>query len=364
MEATKEILFIGSFKLPENGTYGGVYTACTSLKEKLLRENIKIIELDTTLKDIKQTSIIRRLPSLMLRVISMLFSIATHRKAKHLFVFISGGNSYLDKLFPIWLASLLGKRVVLFPRSGLIINSCNSPFYRFIISKAFHAADDIVCQSDFWYDFFSSRFDVEKKLTVIENWVPEQKLLDSKQNIFLEYNEKDAFRIVFVSRIEIDKGIQDIIELARRLLIQFNIKIEVYGAGSFENEFLEEIRKSHLNDVIEFKGWLEKDKMFTILNNFHLAIFTSRLEGYPNAILDYALSKVPILATEIPSIRAVGKDNMTYYQPGNIDDFYTKVVYCIQHHDLVLEKSKKLYDEKMVNNSIDYSYKKMKEVLT
>src|SRR5690554_5713195 len=102
-----KVLFIGSFIKPKNGSYGGVLFASTSLRDKLINEGYKVVELDTTLKDISVTKVSKRFGNIFLRQLKFLYRILTTRKAKTLLVFVSAGNSYIDKLPSIFLAKLL-----------------------------------------------------------------------------------------------------------------------------------------------------------------------------------------------------------------------------------------------------------------
>src|SRR5690606_28223679 len=106
---------------------------------------------------------------------------------------------------------------------------------------------------------------------------------------------KETFKIVFVSRIEKAKGVDEIIALAQQLRNKLDFSIYVYGAGRYQKEFIKSIKSNQLEDVIHFKGWLEKEKMLKTINNHHLAIFPSQTEGYPNSLLDYIFAKIPLI---------------------------------------------------------------------
>src|SRR5699024_10214481 len=95
-----KILFIGSFKKPKSGHYGGVYFASTTLRDGLAKEGYQIIEMDTTLKDISETRVHKRLPDIIIRQFRFLYTILFNSKAREFFVFLSGGSSYIDKFTP------------------------------------------------------------------------------------------------------------------------------------------------------------------------------------------------------------------------------------------------------------------------
>src|SRR5690554_1857068 len=361
----KNILFIGSFVLPENGHYGGVYFASTTLRDGLAKEGYSIIEMDTTLKDISEIRVYKRLPNILIRQFKFLYTITFNFKAKHILIFLSGGGSYIDKFFPILLAKLLRKRVIIFPRSGHLIRDFNKNKFNFFINRVFKYTDRVVCQSSFWKDYFISKNVNHNKLLVIENWVDDLKIKESIGLDYPEYNveSKETFKIVFVSRIEKAKGVDDIISLACKLKGKLNFAINVYGAGSYQKDFIDGIKSNQVEDVVHFKGWLEKDKMLETINNHHLAIFPSQTEGYPNGLLDYIFSKIPILSSDIPMCRAVGEALMYYYEPGNPYDMSEKVNFISSNYDTAIQNSEAIFLKKSKNNTIDISQKKIKRII-
>src|SRR5690606_21056043 len=200
--------------------------------------------------------------------------------------------------------------------------------FKFFIDRIFKLTDKIVCQSSFWEEYLLSKNVVSDKLVVIENWVDDKKIEDSRSLVYPRFEkEKDVFRIVFVSRLEKAKGIDDIIELGKQLKDKINFSIHVYGAGSYQNEFIENIKANNLEDLVFFKGWLAKEKMLKIINSYHIAIFPSKTEGYPNSLLDYVFSKIPIIASDIPMVVAVGGDKMSYFDKNNHNTLAQKVLF-------------------------------------
>lgn len=351
-----QVLFIGSFKLPVTGYYGGVYFASTSLRDKMEQEDIKVIELDTTLKDISVTEVYKRLPTIIARGFYFLYKIMFSPKANSLFIFVSAGNSYIDKLPSILLARMLRKKVVVFPRSGHFNNDFNKKFYRFFIKKALKYSNTIICQSSYWYDYFVTKGLDEDKLRVIENWVPNKTLKISVGLSYPNYNinSDETFRMVFVSRIEEAKGITDILNVVKILPKELNYQIDIYGEGSYKDEFLESTKSNGFDDIIKYKGWLDKNEMQKTLNSYHLALFASRVEGYPNSLLDFIFSKIPIIAYAIPSVKAVGNDKVLYYN--DVNDMADKIMYSYHNYQEVLLLAKKLYEVKVIRNNIDYTF--------
>src|SRR5690606_22199630 len=126
--------------------------------------------------------------------------------------------------------------------SGFLIRDFDNKFLAIFIRYVLKSANTIVCQSNFWKEYFISKGIPEKKLVVIENWVQDNIVEQSKMVNFSLYNENDKFKIVFVSRIEKMKGVDDLLELAKLLKEKnLNYYISIYGAGKYAEEFEKQV---------------------------------------------------------------------------------------------------------------------------
>lgn len=360
-----KILFIGSFKLPKNGHYGGVYFACTTLRDGLRKKGYQIVEMDTTLKDISDLRVINRLHEIIIRQIRFLIKILFNLNAKYLFVFLSSGNSYIDKLMPILFSKLALKKIIILPRSGHLIEDNKKTFYGLYVKLTLKISNKVICQSEFWRSYFKKLNVRESKLDIIENWVDDEKIEESIKLLYPKYNKEtgEPLRIIFVTRIEKAKGVDDIISLAKIINNQLNYSIHVYGGGSYEKDFVNDIIRNKLENNVMFHGWLQKNKLVNTINSFHLAIFSSKIEGYPNSLLDYIFSKVPIISTDIPMIKEVGGDKIRYYECGNVNDLADKVLFIANNYEIAIEDIKVLYERKLIENNLSYSLEKLLEII-
>src|SRR5699024_5091488 len=122
-------------------------------------------------------------------------------------------------------------------------------------------------------------------------------------------------------------------------------------------------KKSDVEHIIKFKGWLSNEEKLQKVNKYDLAVFTSRFEGYPNTLLDYIFAKIPVLTTNIESVKAVGKEHFMYYEPGNIKHLKEQISYVYNNYPQLVKSSKILYNEKLIENNIDYSANKILELI-
>lgn len=348
------VYIIGPFGYKNDQTFrGGLYTACTSLAKYLESNNYKIIKLNTSHKSNKDISLYVKLFFSMKKNILFPFRILLGNKGTTM-VFLSGGASYLDKLLPIIFSKLKGNKLILLPRSGSIIEDYNKPIFIRNIDFSFKLSHFVICQSNFWKTFFYNRGVSERKLKIIENWIPENIYQKSKPLKFNNQhnilNNQKTFKLVFVSRIEVSKGIVELVNAIHRAKEFINVKLEIYGDGNYKNGLLELISKLDLANQVVYKGWLDKESMLQTINKYDLAIFPSHFEGYPNTLLDFIFSKVPIISSDIPTCKAVGKDNILYFKKGDDDSLSSQIIYAHNNYSELIEMSKRAFYDKQKNH--------------
>jgi glycosyltransferase involved in cell wall biosynthesis len=303
MEKLKKVLFVGSFIAPSDGKIGGQYFACRSLVDSELSEQFNFVLIDSTLDTIHVNSFLFRLNKISKRLLlfikHLLFS-----KIDVVLIFSSSGLSFLEKGFMAIMARVFGRKVTLFPRSGNILENAKGKAFLFYIRVVFKVCHKVVCQSNFWKESFSSLAPgiSSQKFVVIENWLAEKYFtanIPITRN--LNFSIENPLRILYFNRIEVEKGVYDFLD-AMSMLGSENIFIEgsVYGDG----REVENIKKYIHNKKIlntKFRGWLSNDK-FKVIPQYHLYIFTSYSEGFPNALLEVMAMGVPIISTKVGAL--------------------------------------------------------------
>lgn len=357
----RKILLLGPQKLLNKKVIsGGQLFACQSLSDHLYHHGYEIISLNTSYrvkKDDNKISLWTKTLTLVKRNFQFLFKILFNPKAKNILIFVSAGNSYIEKAPFIFISKWLGKRTVVFPRSGFLLKDYDKKSYRIVVNAVFRKSDYIICQSEFWKEYFIENKVSKEKLVVIENWYPKNQIEKSTLLTFQEsLIKEEEFKMVFVARIEEGKGIDDLISVAE-LLKQDKLlfSIDIFGEGNYKDSLQKKIIKTGLDKNITLKGWLGGKNKLETINQYHLAIFPSRFEGYPNTLLDYIFSKIPILATDTGSIKAVGQNNMTYYTPGNIVEMREKILDVHGNYVSYVKHAKQIYKIKTVKNHIDHA---------
>ena len=124
-----------------------------------------------------------------------------------------------------------------------------------------------------------------------------------------QQNVKKLFKILYVGRIESNKGLHTLL-IALSYLKNFSIELNILGNGS-----LLEINKKLANILdlknIKFLG-VKKNVSYYYLRS-HLLIVPSIREPFGNVIVEAALHDIPVLATEVDGITdIIDKNNLGF----------------------------------------------------
>lgn len=126
-----------------------------------------------------------------------------------------------------------------------------------------------------------------QKIRVVNNGIPEVKVNPIK---FL--GDSNSKNIGFVGRLEKDKGVLKLIEIASRLK-QENLTFHIYGHGSLEKHLLQYIETHKLSKTVKYHGYTTEPLKY--IASFDALITLSEAEALPITIIEALLVKTPII---------------------------------------------------------------------
>ena len=96
-----------------------------------------------------------------------------------------------------------------------------------------------------------------------------------------------------------------------------------------------------------------KNDIKNIINQSDITVLTSKSEGLPIALIEYGLSKKPVVSTKVGEIPLIIKDGINGFivDANDADLFYQKVVRFITESDLRAQMGDSLYQTVIENNS-------------
>jgi glycosyltransferase involved in cell wall biosynthesis len=144
-----------------------------------------------------------------------------------------------------------------------------------------------------------------------------------------------AFTVVCLSRWAHGKGLEHLVEAGRRL-IEAGHDIQFVLAGrkyiSWEKRFYAYVAKvqhmaARLGSRCVVLGWLDAAQRNTLFEMADVCVVPSELEYYPYSVLEPATAELPLVCSDLPSVREllVGGEECTFFRTGDPRDLADKL---------------------------------------
>ncbi len=321
-----KIIFVGSFKQQaKDGSVGGQMFACGSLIESDISKDVEWILIDSTADSNKLAPLFDRLLKAARRLLKFIYCIL-FKKIDIALIFTADGYSFVEKGMMVIIAKAFRKKTILAPRSGIIVDDVkNSAFMRKYIPLVLSNCDFVICQSEIWRDFFSKIYNPKANIyKVIHNWVNTKNYELVSQN----KEKNNSIRLLFLSWVDKNKGIFELIEAALRLK-EKNIKIhfDIAGDGLAMDEARQAVSDNGMEDEFTFYSWVKSDKKLELLRVADIYVLPSHYEGYPNSLMEAMASGKACVATTVGSIPdiIVHEKNGLLFEAGNVSDLVAQI---------------------------------------
>lgn len=158
-----------------------------------------------------------------------------------------------------------------------------------------------------------------------------------------------TFNIVFLGRLKKYKGI-DVLVKAMKLVVKEipEVRLIVVGRGDRGEELKNLVRTLHLENNIEFYGFVSENKKIEILQMANVAICPSFKEGWGITVIEANACGVPVIASDVSGLRdSVVNRKTGFLTPyGDSEGIAKKII--------LLSKNRKLSDE-LSKNAIEWS---------
>lgn len=181
----------------------------------------------------------------------------------------------------------------------------------------------------------------------------------------LEFNEEKPLKIVFMSRVTIEKGVDVLFDIANYIeqspKYSKAITIDFYGPIEEKDKkyFKENISKF---DCTSYKGIAESDNVHTTLGAYDLLLLPTRHEGegFPGTILDAYISGVPVIVSEwkfLPEFVEHGETGYVCKLEDN-KNFYNRIIELYNNPGHLLKLKENAH-----HKSFEYSENKAWDIL-
>lgn len=128
--------------------------------------------------------------------------------------------------------------------------------------------------------------------------------------------------IIFIGRIEADKGALDLIEIARRMFAEgVDFRFHICGVGGASEAMQAAAAEQGLAERFVFHGWCDRDGLRAVMAKCHVSIVPTRgdfIEGFNHIVVESVLAGRPSVASGIcPAVHYVG-GAADIVQPGDL----------------------------------------------
>lgn len=297
-------IFVGAFhESAGDGSVGGQLYACKSLLHSPLSNHIDWLLLDSTMEALPPPPIRRRFV-LAGKRLTIFMGMIRQPSVTGALIFTSAGLSFLEKGLMVLLTRAFGKRAILSPRSGLILDDLKrSALMRKFISIVLRNCHTIMCQSQGWQRLYQSISGLpDDRFVVTPNWLDAQALANfSSRSV-----RSDPVSILYMGWLEHYKGIYDLIEAANRYRDQLaGSSLVICGRGSQLDSAKEQVAALGLTDLFDFRGWVTGSDKLAILQQADIFVLPSYREGLPNALLEAMAAGLAVVATRVGGVPEV-----------------------------------------------------------
>jgi glycosyltransferase involved in cell wall biosynthesis len=148
-----------------------------------------------------------------------------------------------------------------------------------------------------------------------------------------------------VANIRPQKNHEIAIEALAKLNQHFSVKLHLLGQynkdDGYYQSLLKLIKHFHLESNIEFYGSVENVQVY--LSQADIAILSSRSEGLPLSLIEYAMAEKPIIVTDVGQCQAVVGDFAKVVPKANAKALTDAIIYYLTHQDQAQQDANQLY---------------------
>lgn len=179
-----------------------------------------------------------------------------------------------------------------------------------------------------------------------------------REKLGINFNDKI---IIYIGSFEERKGVDVLIKAFKTLSDNFQIKLLLLGGYKREKEIIQLIKLLGLNDKIKYLGFVDQLTISDCLNISDLAVLpsldTERQKKYtcPMKLFEYMASRVPVIASDLPTTRQIAGSSINYFRPGDYNELAEKIKQILINKNNQVKKIEEAYN--IVKNGFTWDKK-------
>ncbi len=361
------VVFVGGFAETLSEVRGGQIFACTSLIQSSLANEVNWLPINTAADLDNPGSFIFRLSKAAKRI-SLFVKQIRKDHAEVALIFTASSFSLFEKGIMLLIAKFFRKKTILCPRSGFIMKDADRKWMvRTWLSLLVKKTDILLCQSLFWKKYYQTLAPKKNgdSFYIRENWI------DVERYTGEDITEKEKasgniLQILFLGRIDRNKGIYDLIAAAEKLRnrnLQF--QLVVGGVGPELENVKQLILEKEMGAYVSMLGQVKMEEKIKLLNSVNVFVLASYFEGYPNSLVEAMASGLPCVASSIGAVADIIKhgENGLLFQSGDVKELGKNIEFLLENENERIEIGNKARKTALLNNSVESAVLDMKSLM-
>jgi glycosyltransferase involved in cell wall biosynthesis len=214
-------------------------------------------------------------------------------------------------------------------------NSIQNKFFSWSEKQNVRRANHVISVSKPDTEFILKKYN--KKITHIPNGIT---ITEYQKNV---KTGKDEYILFAAARVFEIKGLHIILQALHK--IKFQGKLTVVGDIDQVPAYKQKIQQLSIGLNIEYIGLIkEKNKLFNYVREAKLFIFPSLTEAMSMMLLEVVSQKTPIIASDIPSNKAILEPTqILFFESKNADDLADKIIFALNNPSLMEHNAQNAY---------------------
>lgn len=189
----------------------------------------------------------------------------------------------------------------------------------FLFRSIFFSVNSIICLSRHTKNFLI--MNGYKGPVFIDTTLVDKNIFNEIDENFIKskYSVLNEIRILFLSRIEKEKGIYEALDTFLELKKTYPfLRLYIAGDGRIFNDIRTKIEKEELKDIF-MTGHLTGLDKYNIFKTSHIYFFPSYTEGMPNSVLEAMGFGLPIIAHNVGGLKDILHNSVNGYLSDSVD---------------------------------------------
>lgn len=299
---------------------GGMWTVAQNyMNSGRLKQDVELKYIATSTNGTKIT----RLVCMLWGYCRILMYLLSH-KVDIVHVHMAEKGSVFRKGVAVKLGKRFGCRIIIHMHAGPFIHwyETKSMKVQARISNILNCADKVLVLGEYWKDSLKEILPIEK-MEVLYNGV----IIPTENDYnFLSKN------IIYMGVIKKEKGIDELLQAMKQLdpILDKEIKLYLYGKD-LDGDIEKKIIQYQLEDRVIPGGWIEGGEKEKVFKDAMLVVLPSFFEGLSMSIIEAMSYGIPVVTTEISTMRELVGEEITLVQPGHADALAREIYkYCMQ----------------------------------